>query len=322
MKTAVLMGGISAEREVSLNTGRGVLRALSERGHDVVAIEWREGEDLVAALRREKIDRVWIALHGTLGEDGCVQGLLECLRIPYTGSGVTASALAMNKVLSKQLFEAHGIPTPDWEIAAGGGGDDDPERARERAEATARELGLPVVVKPACEGSTVGITIVREPRQVEEAVLLAAQFHGPTLLERFIPGRELSVGILDGELLGTVEIGVGAKSGAGGGGDGFYDYDAKYLRSDNDYRVPAPIPPAVDAIVQRHAVDAYRALGCRGHARVDIRLDPHDEPFVLEVNTLPGMTQTSLLPKVAAHAGLDYGALCERILEGARIDAG
>ncbi|HVO30638.1 MAG TPA: D-alanine--D-alanine ligase [bacterium] len=298
MRIGVLMGGISAERDVSLNTGRGVFKALGDRGHEVVAIDWTQREDLAATLRRERVERAWIALHGTLGEDGCVQGLLECLRIPYTGSGVTASALAMDKVLSKRLFEAAGVPTAAWRIA----GTDPDERAR--------ELGFPLVVKPACEGSTVGITVVREPRQIEEAVALARQHHGATMLEAFVPGRELSVGIIDGEVLGTVEIRTRG---------GFYDYDAKYLRGDNEYLVPAPIEGDVDRAVRGAARDAYFALGCRGHARVDVRLDPQGRPFVLEVNTLPGMTQTSLLPKIARHAGMDYGALCERVLAGARL---
>ena len=279
----------------------GVHRALTERGHDAIAIDWSAREDLVAILRHQRIERVWIALHGTLGEDGCVQGLLECLRIPYTGSGVTASALAMDKVLSKRLFEAHGLRTPAWRIAGS-----DPE-------ADARALGFPLVVKPACEGSTVGISIVRGPRQVEEGVALARQYHGATLLEKFIAGRELSVGVLDGTVLGTVEI--RAK-------DGFYDYDAKYLRSDNEYLVPAPLDADVDRAVRESARRACAALGCRGQARVDLRLDEQGRDFVLEVNTLPGMTETSLLPKIAARAGIDYGALCERILDGARLAAG
>jgi D-alanine-D-alanine ligase len=297
MRIGVLMGGVSAERDVSLNTGRGVQRALVERGRDPIAIDWNTREDLCMLLRRERIDTVWIALHGTLGEDGCVQGMLECLRIPYTGSGVAASALAMDKVLSKRLFDAAGIPTPPWRIAGKNPGSE------------ANEIGFPLVVKPAAEGSTVGITVVREARQMEEAVALARQFHGQTLLEKFIAGRELSVGILDDEVLGTVEI--RAKGG-------FYDYQAKYMRGDNEYLVPAPLDSAVDQAVRVAGLSAYRALGCWGQARVDIRLDEQNQPFVLEVNTLPGMTQTSLLPKIARAAGMDYGALCERILAGAR----
>jgi D-alanine-D-alanine ligase len=283
------MGGLSAEREVSMSTGRGVLRALVERGHDAVALEWREGTDLTALFAG--VDVVWNALHGTWGEDGCVQGLLECLRIPYTGSGVLASAVAMDKILSKRLFDAAKIPTPDWTLDA------TPKR-------------YPCVVKPAREGSTVGVTIVREPAELADALALAARCHGETLIEDFIPGREASVGILDDAVLGTVEIRPHRA---------FYDYAAKYQSGDTEYLVPPSFGPDVDGPVQAASLAAYQALGCKGHARVDARIDAAGRPFVLEVNTLPGMTGTSLLPKIAAHRGMDYGALCERILASAGL---
>jgi D-alanine-D-alanine ligase len=288
-RIGVLMGGLSAEREVSMSTGRGVLRALVERGHDAVALEWREGTDLVALLA--SIDVVWIALHGTWGEDGCVQGLLECLRIPYTGSGVLASAVAMDKILSKRLFDAAGIPTPAWTL----------ERV---------PLRYPCVVKPSREGSTVGVTIVREAAELADALALAARCHGELLIEDFIAGREASVGILDDEVLGTVEIRPHRA---------FYDYAAKYQSGDTEYLVPPSFGADIDGPVQDAARAAYRALGCKGHARVDARIDTDGRPFVLEVNTLPGMTGTSLLPKIAAHRGMDYGALCERILASAGL---
>jgi D-alanine-D-alanine ligase len=290
-KIGVLMGGLSAEREVSMNTGRGVLRALVERGHDAVALEWREDTDLVALLRG--VDVVWNALHGTWGEDGCVQGLLECLRVPYTGSGVTASAVAMDKVLSKRLFDAAHIPTPGWTL---------------RGPPTS----YPCVVKPSREGSTVGVTIVERPEQLDDALALAARCHGETLIEDYIAGREASVGILDDAVLGTVEIRPRRA---------FYDYAAKYQSGDTEYLVPPSFGREIDDPVQAAALAAYQTLGCKGHARVDARIDAAGRPYILEVNTLPGMTGTSLLPKIAAHRGMDYGALCERILASAGLRA-
>jgi D-alanine-D-alanine ligase len=288
-RIGVLMGGLSSESEVSMNTGRGVLRALLERGHDAVGLEWRAGVDLAALLRG--IDVVWNALHGTWGEDGCVQGLLECLRIPYTGSGVLASALAMDKVLSKRLFEAAAIPTPRWTLGA-------------------KPLAYPCVVKPSREGSTVGVTIVQRPEQLADALALAGRGHGVILIEDFIPGREVSVAILDDAVLGTVEIRPRS---------GFYDYSAKYQSGDTEYLVPPSFGREIDEPCQAAALAAYQALDCKGHARVDARIDPDGRPYILEVNTLPGMTGTSLLPKIAAQKGMDYGALCERILRGAGL---
>jgi D-alanine-D-alanine ligase len=291
-RIAVLMGGLSSEREVSMNTGRGVLRALRELGHDAASVEWAEGTDLVAALAGAAV--VWNALHGTWGEDGCVQGLLECLRIPYTGSGVLASALAMDKVQSKRFFEHFAVPTPRWHLAAEGQPD----------------LGFPCVVKPSREGSTVGVTIVQSAADLDAALALARGCHGETMIEEFIPGREASVAILDDEVLGTVEIRPHRA---------FYDYAAKYQSGDTEYLVPPSFGPDVDGPCQAAALAAYQALGCKGHARVDARIDPEGRPWILEVNTLPGMTGTSLLPKIAAHRGLSYGALCERILASAGL---
>ena len=302
-RVGVLMGGISAERDVSMNTGAGILRALLAKGYDAVKLEWSREMDLAQSLRAEKIGVAWIALHGTYGEDGCVQGLLECMRIPYTGSGVTASAVAMDKVLSKRLFDDRGIPTPPWHVAA-----DAAEAARH-----ARSLGYPVVVKPAREGSTVGISIVKNEGEIAEAVAIAKKLHGQTIVERFIAGREISVGVLDGEVIGTVEIKPRAA---------FYDYDAKYLRGDTEYRVPAPMPKAYEDPIVDASTRVCEVLGVHGHARVDFRIDEKGDGWVLEVNTLPGMTGTSLLPKIAAHAGMDYPTLVERVLQGARLENG
>jgi D-alanine-D-alanine ligase len=302
MRIGVLMGGISAERDVSLNTGRGVLAALLESGYDAVGLDWTESIDLAELLRRERVQVVWNALHGTFGEDGSVQGLLECLRIPYTGAGVLASAVAMDKVLSKLLFEEGKIPTPPWKIL----------RDAADAPAIARAWGYPVVVKPSREGSSVGVTIVHAESELSAAIQTARSCHGVTLIERYIPGAEVQVGVLDGVVLGTVEVRPAKE---------FYDYEAKYLRNDTQYLVPAPLSAAVDRAVRDASLHAYELIGCVGHTRVDCRVDPSGQVFVLEVNTLPGMTATSLLPKIARVAGMDYATLCVRILRSASLRA-
>ena len=301
-KIGVLMGGDSTEREISLRTGAGVHRALLEKGYDAVAIDWTPRSDLPALLRRDGVEVVWNALHGTYGEDGCVQGLLECARIPYTGSGVLGSALAMDKVLSKTVFEKEGIPTPPWKVA---GRDGDPS-------SIARWSGYPVVVKPSREGSTVGVTIVRDEKDLAAAVGEAHGHHGVVMIERYIPGREASVAILDDAVLGTVEI--RPKSG-------FYDYRAKYLTGDTEYLVPAPFPAEVERAACEASLKAHLSLGCAGHSRVDLRVQESGEVWVLEVNTLPGFTETSLVPKIGRHAGMDYGTVVERILFSAALRA-
>lgn len=305
-KIGVVYGGPSAEREVSLTSGAGVLAALRGRGHDVVGIDWLPGADLATLLRDAGVGVVWNALHGTLGEDGAVQGLCACLGLGCTGSGILASALAMDKIMSKRIFESNGVPTPAWRLLPGRG------RGRDDGADATSALGdfpLPVVVKPSHEGSSVGVTIVRDLAALPAAVALARRYHGDVIVEAYVPGSELSVGILDGEVLGAVEIRPAVE---------WYDYDVKYKRNDTQYLVPPTLPGPVVERACAHALAAYRALGCSGHARPDLRVTPDGEPFVLEVNTLPGMTPTSLLPKVAAAAGMDYAALCERILASAR----
>ena len=288
-RVAVLMGGLSSEREVSLETGAGVLAALLERDHDAVAIDWSEGTNLGSALA--DVDVVWNALHGTYGEDGAVQGLLECLRIPFTGDGVLACALAMDKIVAKELFVHHGVPTPGGGIA--------------ETLDDARSIGIPCVIKPAAEGSSVGVTIVREAGELAEAFARAEACHGPVMVEPFIAGYEIQTGILGSEVLGSVEVRPAVE---------FYDYQAKYKRDDTEYLVPPSIDPAVTARAEAAALAAFQALRCRAYGRVDLRVSEAGDPYVLEVNTLPGMTSHSLLPKIAAHAGLDYATLCERIL--------
>jgi D-alanine-D-alanine ligase len=304
-RIGVLMGGLSAEREVSLNTGAGVLAALKERGHDVVGIDWKPGTSLPGLLEEHGIQVVWNALHGTFGEDGAVQGLCACMSIACTGSGLLASALAMDKVASKRIFESHQVPTPRWLLLPGSEGPADGSDAADALDG----WDFPVVVKPSNEGSSVGVAIVDEPGQLAPAVAVARRYHGPVIVEEYIAGTEVFVGILDGEVLGSVEVRPTTR---------FYDYDAKYKRTDTQYLIPPQLPAHILARAEVYALAAYRALGCSGHSRPDLRISTSGDAFVLEVNTLPGMTATSLLPKIAKSIGMDYATLCERILASAR----
>lgn len=293
MKTkriAVLMGGPGSERAVSLETGKGVHEALLGLGYQVQALDWEPNASLPAALESAGIEVVWNALHGTYGEDGAVQGLLACMNIACTGSGLLASALAMDKIASKRVFESQAIPTPPWEIWQLG---------------SELAIGCPLVVKPANEGSSVGVSVVFEKSALTAALEEASQHRGPVLVEEYIAGSEVFVGVLGDETLGTIEVRP-AK--------GFYDYEAKYERNDTQYLIPAPIADDLRDTLERLALDAHRALGCRSYSRVDIRVRKNGEAFVLEVNTLPGMTGQSLMPKLAKHAGISYPELCERIL--------
>jgi D-alanine-D-alanine ligase len=305
-RIAVLMGGLSSEREVSLKTGAGVLAGLQELGYQAIAVDWRAGGNLAAILAEAGATVVWNALHGTYGEDGAVQGLCTCLGIKCTGSGILASALAMDKIASKRIFESHGIPTPTWRLLPGA--DEGPADGSD-APAALADWPVPLVVKPADEGSSVGVSIVDEREQIAGAVALARKHHGPVLVEEYVAGTEVFVGVLDGAVLGSVEVRPAGR---------FYDYEAKYLRNDTQYLLPPEVAPDVLAACEQHALAAYHALGCSGHSRPDLRIDREGNAFVLEVNTLPGMTATSLLPKIARRAGLSYPALCERILASAR----
>jgi D-alanine-D-alanine ligase len=303
-RVAVVMGGLSAEREVSLNTGAGVLAALRERGWDAIGIDWKAGTSLAVLLADAGAGVVWNALHGTYGEDGAVQGLCSCLQIACTGSGILASALAMDKVMSKRIFESHGVPTPRWRLVP----HDGPADASDAVAALA-DFGLPCVIKPANEGSSVGVSVVEHIAQIAPAVVAARAFHGDVIVEDYIAGTEVFVGILDGKVLGSVEVRPATK---------FYDYEAKYKRTDTQYLIPPELPPDLLAHCEQLALAAYRALGCSGHARPDLRITRAGAAYVLEVNTLPGMTATSLLPKIAKSRGMAYATLCEQILASAR----
>ena len=301
-RIGVLLGGLSSEREVSLRTGEAVLAALTLRGHDVVPIY--ADSDLDVALRQERLDAAFIALHGRHGEDGCVQGLLELLGIPYTGSGVLASALAMHKAKAKELFRLHNLPTPAYYTLTA-------ETATD-LDGAHGDFGFPCVVKPSREGSSVGVSICQTPDELAAAVERALIFDDELLVERFIGGQEISVAILGDRALGAVEIAPR---------DGFYDYSNKYTRGATDYFIPPRLSPERYRGVLVQALRAHTALDCRGVTRVDMIVSESGNEFILEVNTVPGLTPTSLVPKIADAAGISFGELCEVMLAGATLDA-
>jgi D-alanine-D-alanine ligase len=303
-RVGVLMGGWSSEREVSLRTGRAVHRALLRRGYRAVAID--VGPELEHRLRAERVELAFVALHGPGGEDGTIQGLLETLGIPYTGSGVRASAIAMHKPTTKALLAAEGIPVPDGAVLRAG------ELGRGTVPPLPEGLRRPVVVKPASEGSTIGVSIVRAKDQWAAALRRAHRLDPEALVEAYIPGRELTVSVLGGK---TGPVALPAVEIVAPGG--FYDYSAKYRKGRTRYLCPAPIAPGLAKRLADLALRAYGLVGCAGAARVDFRVTPAGRPYVLELNTTPGMTETSLLPMAAAAAGLDYDELTERILASA-----
>ncbi len=298
---AVLMGGTSSEREISLRTGKAVARALKEKGYTTRAID--ADKNLCERVKRAGADAVFIALHGCPGEDGTVQGLLELMAIPYTGSGLLSSALCMDKALSKRVLESRGIPTPRFAVVKSTGKELGPVRL-------APKMSLPYVVKPSGEGSTIGVTIVEKKAGLKAAIEEAATYSDTVLIESFVKGREVTVSILNGAPLPIVEIIPH---------EGFYDFKAKYTAGSVDFIVPARLGARLTAKAQETALAAYGALGCRGAARVDIIIDRDGVPYVLEINTIPGMTETSLLPMAANAAGIDYSTLVEEVIKEARL---
>ena len=304
-KVAVLFGGRSAEREISLRSGAGVLSALQREGVDAHAFD--PAQRPMDELRREGFDRAFIALHGRYGEDGTVQGALELLEIPYTGSGVMACAVAMDKVFTKRLWVSHALPTPAFEVLRRG------DALREIPD----RLGLPLIIKPPHEGSTIGVSKVAGYSEVQQAFDLASQYDEVVLAEQFITGRELTVAILgrdeDARALPVIEI------QAPGGN---YDYHNKYFGEQTRYLCPAPLPAEVTAYVQAVSVAAYRALDCEGWARVDLMLDAENRPWLLEINTSPGMTDHSLVPMAARAQGVSYDKLVLAVLASARLKIG
>jgi D-alanine-D-alanine ligase len=294
-RVAVLLGGTSSEREVSLDSGRNVLEALQRRGVDAFAVDGIPA--LVEAIRAARVDRVFNILHGTRGggEDGVLQGLLDALGVPYTGAGVLGSALSMDKIRSKQVWLSLGLPTPAYRVVHSG---DDVVDA-------AHAVGLPVIVKPAREGSSVGVTRVYAESDLDSAIALAARYDGELLMEQLIEGAELTVGILGDEALPSIRIVPAGE---------FYDYHAKYVADDTQYVCPG-LGGTDETEIRRLALAAFRAVGVTGWGRVDVMRDRQGRNWLLEVNTAPGMTSHSLVPKAAGAVGLEFDALCWRILE-------
>jgi len=349
LKITVLMGGTSAERDVSLASGVRVAEALRSRGHEVLSVDTAHGilsapdeqallggkivktipPDVQALVRLNaqlpstlrslpSTEVVFLALHGGQGEDGTLQALLDLTGVPYTGSGHLASALAMDKDLSKHLFRAAGVPTGDWLMAPAGGrreqgtGNREPSRT-EFANAVEREIGLPLIVKPSKQGSTVGLSIVRQIGELWDAIDEAAKYDDEVMVEQFIPGRELTVGILGDEALPVGEI-IPVHE--------IYDYECKYTAGMAQEIFPADLTPEETRMVQELARRAFRALKLRGYARIDFRMSPEGVFYCLEANTLPGMTALSLIPQAAAAAGISFPELCERIVRLAVDDRG
>jgi len=300
-RVVVLMGGRSAEREISLMTGEAVLAALHRSEVDAEALDLRDG--IPGTLLDGSFDRVWLALHGRGGEDGCVQGLLEVLGLPYTGSGVLGSAVAMDKLRSKRLFTAWGLATPGFRVMS----------SPREAAGVIRALGLPLIVKPAGEGSSVGMTKVEEPEDLAPAWEAAARYDACVIVEEWVAGGEYSVPVLQGEALPIIRIETPHD---------FYDYDAKYFSDDTRYFCPAGLEDALEADCRRAALEAFAATGACGWGRVDFLMGADRVPRFLEVNTVPGMTSHSLVPMGAKQAGIEFDELVWRVLETSFDDRG
>ena len=292
-RVAVLFGGKSAEREVSLKSGAAVLGALQAAGVDAFGID--VGADLLQRLAGEKIDRAFIVLHGRGGEDGSMQGLLECLGIPYTGSGVLASALAMDKLRTKQVWQSLGLPTPRHAVL----------RTEQDCRDAAQQLGFPLIVKPAHEGSSIGMAKVADVAALIAAWQVASRFDSQLLVEQWIQGPEFTIAMLRGEVLPPIALGTP---------NSFYDYEAKYLSNDTQYRIPCGLDAAKEAELRELTAQACAAVGTQGWARADVMQDAKGNFWLLEVNTVPGMTDHSLVPMAARAAGLDFTQLVLAIL--------
>ncbi len=295
-KIGVLLGGNSSEREVSLKSGMAVYNALRTKNYNVVAID--AAGDLCRLLKKERVDIAFVVLHGGHGENGAVQGLLEVMNIPYTGSGILASALAMDKEASKKIFLYNSIPVPAFSIMRS-------EDAGKK-KFTMR-FPLPWVVKPAAEGSSVGVEIVKDKRSFYKSLKKSLSYGGRAIVEQYVQGKEVQIGILNDKVLGGVEVRPSLE---------FYNYEAKYTAGLTEYILPPRLSVKTYSKAKEAALLAHRALGCSGATRVDLIIDNKGNPFVLEVNTIPGMTETSLLPKIAKSAGYDFAGLLEEILGG------
>jgi len=296
-KVAVLFGGKSAEREISIMSGTGVLKALRSKGVDAHAFDPAERD--LAELKRERFSRCFIALHGRGGEDGSLQGALEFLGIPYTGSGVLGSALAMDKERAKLVWLALGLPTPKYEMLQG-----------DKLEGVAKRLGLPIIVKPVKEGSSIGVTKVRKAGDLDEAYAAAVNYDRAVIAEKCIEGPEYTASVVDDKPLPLIRIEAP---------EGNYDYQNKYFTDDTKYICPCGLPAAKEESLKSLALDSFKALGCSGWGRVDLMLDAGGAPWLLEVNTAPGMTGHSLVPMAARAVGISYEDLCVKILEGTHV---
>jgi len=295
LTVGVLMGGMSSERPISLKSGNAVAEALRSRGYTVVEID--VDPDTPTKLREHNVDVAWLALHGAFGEDGCIQGMLEVMRIPYTGSGVRASAIAMDKIATKRVLRGTKISIPADTVWS-------------RGDSTPTDLRFPVVAKTPNGGSTIGIHMCENAEQLSDALADCGRFEPTVLIEQFIAGREITVALLDGRALPVVEIRPV---------EGFFDFDAKYTKGQTEYLVPAPIDPVIAATAQEHAEIAFRTVGLSGVARADFIVDDNGTPWFLEINTLPGMTATSLTPMAAGATGTSFEDLVEITLKAAQL---
>jgi D-alanine-D-alanine ligase len=303
-KVAVLMGGASAEREVSLMSGNGVLQALQSLGINAIGFDPSERD--LGDLKKEGFTRCFIALHGRFGEDGTVQGALELLSLPYTGPGVMASSIAIDKLMTKHIWRADGLPTPAWKKVD----------SAASTRAALAELGCPMIVKPAREGSTIGLTKVTSVEQCDAAYALAASTHDDVLCEQFIAGDEVTIPVLGSGANARALPVIRIKAP-----DGNYDYQNKYFTNDTQYLVPCGLPDGEEAHIQALVLHAYKSLGCRGWARADVMIDGKSrKPYLLEINTSPGMTSHSLVPMSAKAAGISYPELCLQVLSSATRD--
>jgi D-alanine-D-alanine ligase len=296
-KIGVLMGGISAEREVSLKSGNAVFNALKRLGYRTVAID--VSSDICDTLKKEQVGIAFIVLHGGWGEDGSIQGLLDVMGIPYTGSAVLASALAMDKEASKKIFLYHKIPVPPFVVI---------DQKAISYQLSAISFEMPWVIKPVCEGSSVGVSIIKDKKQIIPAFKKCFEYGEKIIVEKYIKGKEVHIGILNDRVLGGVEVRPSLD---------FYSYEAKYTPGLTEYIIPPKINAKTYKKAKDIALSSHMALGCRGATRVDLRIDNAGNPYVLEVNTIPGMTETSLLPKIAKETGLDFPMLVEEMLKEA-----
>jgi D-alanine-D-alanine ligase len=303
-KICVLMGGRSGEREVSLRSGKKVFDSLKNQGFNVISMDLED--DLVSRLKQEKIDVVYNILHGRFGEDGTVQGLLEMAKIPYSGSKVLASALAMNKLASKRVFDAVGIPTPRYlEVDAS-------SNLKKEAKRIAKNFPLPLVLKPTSEGSSLGVTLIKQKEDIERVLEKSIAEFKDVFVEEYIKGREVTVGVLgrNSDVMALPILELVSKNE-------FYDFEAKYTEGMTEFVLPARLSKSLTSKTQEIGLNAHRALGCYGVSRVDIIIGPDNVPYVHDVNTIPGMTDRSDLPAEAAHAGISFDELVVKILESA-----